>query len=83
MAKTPGAIGYVGIGYITPEVKALEIDNVMPSDESVLDKSYKLARPLFMYTNGDPSGLAKEFLDFILSDKGQDIVKEVGFVKLK
>ena len=83
VAKTPGAVGYVGIGYITPEVKAIEIDNVMPSSETVLDKSYKLARPLFMYTNGEPSGLAKEFLDFILSDRGQDIVKEVGFIKLK
>jgi phosphate transport system substrate-binding protein len=83
VAKTPGAIGYVGLGYITPEIKALTIDGVMPSDVTVLDKTYKLARPLFMYTNGEPVGLTKDFIDFILSDVGQKNVKDTGFVKIK
>jgi phosphate transport system substrate-binding protein len=83
VAKTPGAIGYVGLGYITPEVKAVKVEGVMPSDVTVLDKTYKLARPLYMYTNGEPAGLAKEFIDFILSDEGQNHVKETGFVKIK
>jgi phosphate transport system substrate-binding protein len=55
----------------------------MPSDVTVLDKTYKLARPLFMYTNGEPAGLAKDFIDFILSDVGQKNVKDTGFVKIK
>ncbi len=81
--KTPGAIGYVGLGYLSSDLKAVTVNGVMPSDSTVLDGTYKLARPLFMYTNGEPSGLAKTFIDFILSDEGQKIVKESGFVKIK
>jgi phosphate transport system substrate-binding protein len=83
VSKTPGAIGYVGLGYITPEVKTVKVEGVVASDATVLDKTYKLARPLFMYTNGAPAGLAKEFLDFILSEQGQNDVKAAGFVKVK
>lgn len=83
VAKTPGAIGYIGLGYISPDVKALKIDNVMPSEKTVKNKSYKLARPLFMYTNGEPSGIVKNFIDFVLSAEGQKIVKDVGFVAVK
>jgi len=83
VAKTPGAIGYVGLGYLSSDLKALKIAGVMPSDATVLNGTYKLSRPLYMYTNGDPSGLAKIFIDFILSDEGQKIVKDVGFVVVK
>jgi phosphate transport system substrate-binding protein len=83
VAQTPGAIGYIGVGYLTPEVKALTIDNVVPSKETVLNGSYKLARKLYMYTNGQPKGEAKKFIDFILSDAGQKIVQEVGFITIK
>jgi phosphate transport system substrate-binding protein len=55
----------------------------VPSKESVLGKSYPYARPTFYYTNGEPSGLAKEFVDFTLSDAGQKIVEQVGFVPVK
>jgi phosphate transport system substrate-binding protein len=82
VAKTPGAIGYVGLGYVGSDVKALTIEGVMPSDSTVLNGTYRLSRPLYMYTNGDPSGLAKEFIDYLLSDAGQQIVKDVGFVAL-
>jgi phosphate transport system substrate-binding protein len=83
VAKTPGAIGYVGLGYLSSDLKALKIAGVMPSDATVLNGTYKLSRPLYMYTNGDPSGLAKSFIDYILSDEGQKIVKDVGFVVVK
>jgi phosphate transport system substrate-binding protein len=83
VAKTPGAIGYVGLGYISPQVKALVLDGVMPSNETVLSNKYKLSRPLFMYTNGSPKGVVKDFLDFVLSEEGQKLVKEAGFVGLK
>jgi phosphate transport system substrate-binding protein len=83
VAKTPGSIGYVGLGYISSQVKALTLDGVMPSSENVLSNKYKLGRPLFMYTNGSPKGVVKDFLDFILSEEGQKLVKEAGFVGLK
>ncbi len=83
VAKTPGAIGYVGLGYLSDKVKALEIDGVEPSEKTVVSGEYKLSRPLFMYTNGKPKGLAKKFIDFVLSLAGQRIVEDVGFVPLR
>lgn len=83
VAKTPGAIGYVGLGYLSGNLKALKVNGVIPSEETVLNGEYKLARPLFMYTNGEPKGTAKDFIDFILSAEGQKIVKATGFVVIK
>ena len=83
VAKTPGAIGYVGLGYISSQVKALTLNGVVPSSKTVLSNKYSLARPLFMYTNGSPQGVVKVFLDFVLSEEGQKLVKEAGFVGLK
>jgi phosphate transport system substrate-binding protein len=64
-------------------VKAVEIDGVMPSKETVLNNKYPIGRPLFMYTNGVPQGLVKELIDFIKSPEGQKLVEEDGFVGLK
>lgn len=83
VARTPGAIGYVGLGFLGPNVKAVEVDGVMPSQETVLTGKYPISRPLFMYTNGKPKGLAKEFIDFVRSPEGQKLVEEDGFVVLK
>jgi len=83
VAKTPGAIGYVGLAYIGQGVKALELDGVMPSKETVLSKQYALSRPLFMYTDGKPRGAVKEYIDFILSPEGQKLVDEEGYVAIK
>lgn len=83
IAQTPGSIGYVGLGYLSPEVKALQVDGVSPSPQTVSSGEYKLARPLFMYTNGKPKGLAKELIDFILSPEGEKIVSDVGYVPVK
>ena len=83
VAQTPGAIGYIGLGYLSDDVKALKVEGILPSEATVNDGSYPLARPLFMYTNGNPKGLAKGFIDFIMSTTGQEIVKEAGFVPVK
>jgi len=83
VAKTPGAIGYVGLGYLSSQVKALTLNGVMPSAQSVLSNKYTLSRPLFMYTNGASQGVVKDFLDFVLSEEGQKLVEEAGFVGLK
>lgn len=83
VARTPGSIGYVGLGFVSLAVKAIAVDGVKPSKETVLNGKYPISRPLFMYTNGEPKGLAKEFIDFIRSPEGQKLVEEDGFVPLK
>lgn len=83
------AIFYVGMGYITDKVKVLAIREtkdspaVKPSMDTVLNGSYKVSRPLFVYTNGEPSGVIKAYLDWILGPEGQNIVVELDFVPLK
>jgi phosphate transport system substrate-binding protein len=83
VSRTPGGIGYVGLGYVSSEVKALAIDGVMASKQTVLTNKYPIVRPLFMYTNGKPTGLVKDFLEFVMSSEGQKIVDEQGYVALK
>ncbi len=83
VSRTPGAIGYIGLGYISSGVKVLAIEGVTPSNETVLLNTYIISRPLFMYTRGVPKGAVKKFIDFILSPKGQQVVEEEGFVALK
>jgi len=83
IGRTLDAIGYVGLGYLTPEVKVLSINGVAASVDSVLSGKYLIGRPLFMYTNGAPQGLVKDFLDFVKGSEGQKIVIEEGFVVLK
>src|SRR5947208_15178623 len=84
VGKNPSGVGYVGMAYTKASgIKALPIDGAMPSKESVLGKAYPYARPTFYYTNGEPTGLAKQFVDFTVSDAGQRIVEQVGFVPIK
>jgi phosphate transport system substrate-binding protein len=83
VSRTPGAIGYVGLGYLSSSVKAVDVDGVKASKETVLSNKYPIGRPLFMYTNGAPKGLAKQYIDYILSPEGQKLVEEEGFVGLK
>ena len=83
IGQTPSGIGYVGLGFMSGELKAVEIDGVMPSKETVLSGKYPVSRPLFMYTNGKPQGVLKEYLDFIKSKKGQELVETQGYVGLK
>lgn len=88
VAKTPGAIGYSGLGYATPDVKILKVSKtkgqpgVLPSIATVHDKSYPISRPLFMYTPGAPPPAVKKYLDWIMSDAGQKIVEKTGYVPL-
>ena len=89
VGKNPSGIGYVGIAYIhAPGVKVVGIVGkdgkaVMPSAESVHAKTYPYHRPNFFYTNGEPSGLAAKFLEYLLSAEGQGIVEKSGFVPVK
>lgn len=83
---TPCAIGYSGMGYATPEVKMLKVaaksgaTAYPPTVENAQNKSYPIARPLFLYTLGDPQGAARDYIAWILGDAGQKIVAETGYV---
>lgn len=83
--NTPCAIGYSGLAYATDHIKMACVakedgdDCVTPSVETASDGSYPVARPLFMYTNGEPTGNVKTYLDWILSDTGQCIILEKGY----
>jgi len=84
VGKNPSGIGYVGLAYTKASgIKVVPIDGASPSKESVLAKSYPYARPTFFYTNGEPSGAVKEFVDFTVALEGQKIVEQVGFVPIK
>ena len=84
----PNAIGYDGLGYVIPEVKTIAISKdegdpyVQPSVETVSDGSYPISRDLYMYLKQEPKGAIKEYLDWVLSDEGQAIVVELGFVPI-
>lgn len=88
VSKTPSAIGYSGMGYATAEVKMLRIARkagdaaVAPTVENTLTHAYPIARPLFMYTLGEPTGVVKQYIDWVRSDAGQKIVVESGYVPL-
>ncbi len=87
--KTPCAIGYSGLAYATDHIKmaciAQETDGacVSPSVSTASDHSYPIARPLFMYTNGEPKGHIKEYMDWILSDVGQCILSKKGYAPVR
>jgi phosphate transport system substrate-binding protein len=76
VSTTPDSIGYLSFGFLDESVNAVAIDEVAPTVENVKNGSYSIYRPLNMLTNGAPSELAQAFLDFILSDMGQEIVAE-------
>ena len=84
VGKNSSGVGYVGMAYTKASgVKVVSIDGATPSVKSVQDHSYPYWRPTFYYTNGEPGGLAKQFVDFTLSPGGQSIVSRVGFVPVK
>jgi len=84
--QNPNAIGYDGLGYVPKDLKMIAIAKeadaayVLPSIATVNDKSYPIARDLYMYTNGEPTGAVKDYLDWILSPEAQQIVIDLGFV---
>jgi len=86
VAKNPNGIGYVGLAYThAPGIRVVGIVGkdkiaVLPSNQTVQAKTYPYARPTFFYTNGEPSGLTAEFVDFMLGAEGQALVQKVGFV---
>jgi len=88
VAVTPAAIGFGGMGYATSEVKALRVSAdeaqpaCAPTIENALARRYPLARPLALYTLGEPQGSVKDYVDWVRSDAGQGIVEACGYVAL-
>jgi len=86
--QNPNAIGYDGLGYVPPDLKVIAIAKapgepyVLPSIQTVNGKTYPVARDLYMYTNGQPTGAVKAYLDWLLSAEAQKIVAELGFVPI-
>lgn len=83
VAQAQGAIGYISVGFVDSTVKALAIDGVEPTEENITDKTYPISRLLHFLTKGEPQGLAKEFLAFVLSPEVQEtVVREAGFLPI-
>lgn len=89
VAGNSAAIGYYGMGYISEKQKAISVardqnsEFIAPTVENVVSGRYPISRPLFLYTNCQPQGSVKEFIDFVLSKEGQDIVVQTDFVPIK
>jgi phosphate transport system substrate-binding protein len=86
--QNPNAIGYDGLGYVTPDMKTVAVAKqdggpyVLPSIATVNDKSYPIARELYMYTRGAPAGVVKDYLDWMMGPEAQQIVADLGFVPI-
>ena len=89
VGDNPNAIGYDGLGYVTPEVKVVGIatkeggEYILPSAETVNSGTYPISRDLYMYTDKTVSAAIQAYLDWILSPEAQEIVTDLGFVPVK
>jgi phosphate transport system substrate-binding protein len=83
VSNNPNAIGYIGVGYGDKSVKLLSVNSIVGSKQTTLDKTFPISRPLYMYTPVPAAGDVKNFLDFVMSDKGQKLVEAEGFIPLK
>ncbi|HYE67349.1 MAG TPA: phosphate ABC transporter substrate-binding protein [Anaerovoracaceae bacterium] len=83
VATTPNTIGYVSLGSLSDTVKTVNVEGVTPTEETVLSGEYKISRPFLYVTGGELTEAAQLFMDFILSDEGQTIVEESGFIPVQ
>ncbi|MDD3168301.1 MAG: phosphate ABC transporter substrate-binding protein [Eubacteriales bacterium] len=80
VATTPNTIGYVSLGSLSDTVKTVNVEGVTPSEETVLSGEYRISRPFLYVTGGELTEAAQIFIDFVLSEEGQAIVEESGFI---
>ena len=80
VADDPYSLGYISVGLVDHRVKALAVDGVQPSRENIKYQQYPLRRPFLLVSRQDPTGLAKDFVEFILSPQGQRILEDEGLV---
>lgn len=80
VADDPNAIGFISMGIADETVKALSLDGIAATRESILDESYILSRPFLFVVSDEPIGQSKHFIDFVLSDEGQKLLSHEGLV---
>lgn len=83
VAGDPYSIGFISLGLVNGQVKALALDGVQPSEAAIRSERYRLVRPFLFLTKSKPSGVAGEFMDFVLSDEGQSLVEKEGLIPVK
>ena len=76
------SIGYLSLGYLDPSVKAVKIDGVEATVENVLADKYPIVRTLYLITKGEPDEVEEAFIDFVLSEEGQNVVEDMGYIKM-
>jgi len=82
LSKIRGAIAYLSVGGIPREARAVKIDGVAPTVENIKSGQYPLSRTPMLVTLGNPAGESRQFIDFILSSAGQNIVKRMGYLPI-
>jgi phosphate transport system substrate-binding protein len=83
IAHDPYSVGFISLGLVNEQVRSLDLDGVAANDENIMNGRYKLVRPFLFVSRGEPTGLAKQFVDFVLSEEGQALVKKEGLLPIK
>lgn len=83
VGESPGAVGYISVGFVDDTVRAIAVDGVEPSEASIVSKRYPISRVLHFFTKGKPSGLAQRYIDYVLSAAVQEgVVRDAGFLPM-
>jgi len=83
VSKNRYAIGYIGLGYINKSIKPLTVNGIEATLDTAFSKTYPVSRPLYMYTNGKPTGQTAKYLNFVLGPQGQELVAKDGYVPVR
>jgi phosphate transport system substrate-binding protein len=83
VAADPNAVGYISLGLVNDRVRALPLDGAVPGEEAIRDGTYKLVRPFLFVTKGAPSGMCRDFVDFVLSPEGQELIQKEGLLPVR
>jgi len=83
VSRDPAAIGFISLGLVNDQVRALALDGAAATDDNIRNGSYRLVRPFLFVSRGEPTGLAKEFVEFVLSDEGQALIAEEGLLPIR
>ncbi len=83
VAHDPASIGFLSLGLVNDQVRALALDGAAANDANIRNKSYRLVRPFLFLSRGEPAGLARQFVDFVLSDEGQALISKEGLLAIR
>lgn len=83
VAHDPYSVGFISLGLVNDQVRALDLNGAVANEENIRNGRYTLVRPFLFVSRGEPTGLAKEFVDFVLSEEGQDLIKKEGLLPVK